>query len=185
MIKKYDRFSIGIISAIAWFVMLSFLLSAGLASAADRKPVSPTEIETLDGVSAPNFSLKDLKGKTVSFSGFKGKVVILNFWASWCPPCVAEMPSFKKIYSEMKSRGLEVIAVSSDRSARDTRDFVENKGLDFTVLMDEDRNVSREYKVFSLPTTFLINRNGIIVEKFFGEYDWTDREMKKKIERLL
>ncbi len=85
----------------------------------------------------------------------------------------------------MKSRGLEVIAVSTDRSAVSVRDFRDNHGLAFPVVMDEDREVTRLYHVFSLPTSFLINKKGLIVEKFFGAYDWTGQEMKEKIEKLL
>jgi peroxiredoxin len=166
------------------FVLLSSA-SADAIAGGSNAPFSPNEIEKLDKSKAPEFSLKDLSGRSVVFSSFRGKVVLLNFWATWCPPCLAEMPSFRKIYGEMKSRGLEVIAVSTDRSVNDARGFADKKGLDFTILMDEGRLVTKLYKVFSLPTTFLIDRNGVIVEKFFGEYDWADQEMRKKIEKLL
>lgn len=134
---------------------------------------------------AADFSLKDLKGKTVSLSSLKGKVILLNFWATWCPSCISEMPSLNRLYKEMKSRGLEVVAVSTDRSAAGVRDFRDVHGLAFPIVMDDDREVTRSYHVFSLPTSFLINKEGLIVDKFFGEYDWTDQEMRAKIEKLL
>lgn len=152
-------------------VMLMTLLYSTFSAAADKQK-------------AADFSLKDLRGNTIALSSLKGKVVLLNFWATWCPSCVSEMPSLNKLYDELKSRGLEVIAVSTDGSASSVMDFRETHGLHFPVVMDEDREVTREYHVFSLPTTFLINREGIIVEKFFGGYDWTGKEMKGKIEKL-
>ncbi len=163
-----------------------FLINIGANSlaAGQREPVSPSEIDKLEKIKAPNFSLKDLSGRPVSLSSLKGKVVLLNFWATWCPPCISEMPVFNRLYKEMRSRGLEIVAISADRSEGYLRDYVSKHSLDFRVLYDEDRSVTKQYKVFSMPTTFLIDKNGIIIEKFFGEYDWTDQEIKKKIEKL-
>ncbi len=158
-------------------------MGAKAPAGSEKKPVSPSEIDKLNR--APEFSLKDLSGKPVTLSSLKGKVVLLNFWATWCPPCISEMPVFNKLYREMKGRGLEVVAISADRSEGYVRDFVSKHSLDLKVLYDADRTVTKQYKVFSMPTTFLIDRNGVIIEKFFGEYDWTDEEIKKKIEKLL
>ncbi len=172
----------------ALFIPLLFILTAMGTNApvgSDKKPVSPWEIDKLEKAKAPDFILKDMNGKAISFSAFRGKVILLNFWATWCPSCIAEMPSFNKAYQQMKGRGLEVIAVSTDRSLNDAKNFSDKKGLSFTILLDETRNVTKQYKVFSLPTTFLIDRHGIIVEKFYGEYDWTGQEMRQKIDKLL
>jgi len=134
---------------------------------------------------APDFILKDLTGRNIPLSAFKGKVVLLNFWATWCPPCRAEMPSLNKLYHSLNPLGLEVVSVSTDRSLSDIKDFLDRHKVDFPVLFDADRTTSKLYRVFSMPTTFLIDRNGIIVEKFYGEYDWTEPETKGKIEKLL
>jgi len=134
---------------------------------------------------APDFLLKDLSGKNFSLSSLKGKVIILNFWSITCPPCLSEMSSLNGLHNEMKSRGLEVVAVSSDRSVGEVNDYLNKKGFHFQILMDDARAASRLYKVFSLPTTFLIDRNGFIVERFFGAYDWADPDIRKKIEKLL
>jgi peroxiredoxin len=147
--------------------------------------ISPLNSDNIIKSKAPDFTLKDLNGKTVSLAAFKGKVVLLNFWATWCPPCRAEMPALNKLHHMLKPRGLEVIAVSTDRSINDIKDFLESHKVDFTVLFDADRNAAKQYRVFSMPTTFLISRSGIIVEKFYGEYDWTEPETKGKIEKLL
>lgn len=147
--------------------------------------ISPLNSDKIVNSRAPVFTLKDLNGKTVTLSAFKGKVVLLNFFATWCPPCRAEMPALNKLYHALKPRGLEIVAVSTDRSVNDIKDFLEKHRVDFPILFDGDRSASKQYRVFSMPTTFLIDRNGMIADKFYGEYDWTEPETKGKIEKLL
>ena len=134
---------------------------------------------------APDFTLKDIHGRALSLSSLKGKVVLINFWATWCPPCKAEMPSMNKLYHDLRAQGFEVIAISTDTSLSTIKDFLAENRLDFPVLFDEDKTVTRQYHVFSMPTTFLVDRNGMIVEKFYGEEDWSDPAVRKKIEKLL
>lgn len=157
-----------------------------LYSDAFSQPPSPYAIEKLSGQKAPDFTLNDINGKPVSLSSFKGKVVLLNFWATWCPPCRAEIPSMNRLQEKLKSRGLVVIAVSTDNRIDEPKRFVQQNPVNFIVLHDSNLKVSRTiYKVFMMPTTFLIDRRGIIVEKYFGEQDWTDPEILKEIEALL
>jgi peroxiredoxin len=163
------------ISLIVAFILLTAM---GAYSPADSDK-SPPVIEK-----AADFSLKDPRGGAVSLSSMRGKVVLLNFWATWCPPCISEMPSLNKLYQELRPRGFEVVAVSLDKSAENVREYVSKKGFKFLVLIDESNTVSRRYKVFSTPTTFLIDRKGNIVERFYGEYDWQDPDVKAKIEKL-
>jgi len=167
--------------------LLFFLTAMGTnaPSTDPARPVSPWEIDKLEKTKAPDFTLRDMEGRQFSMKSLKGKVVLLNFWATWCPSCVAEMPSFDRVLQQLRGRGLEVVAVSADRSLADVSKFVGKRPVSFPVVFDETRQVTKQYKVFSLPTTFLIDRNGIIVEKFFGEYDWAGREMRAKIEKLL
>lgn len=146
---------------------------------------SSRDTQKTDASKAPDFTLKDAQGRSLSLSSLKGKVILINFWATWCPPCKAEMPSMNKLYNELKGRGLEVIAVSTDSSLATVKDFLARNRLDFPVLFDENKTVSRQYHVFSMPTTFLINRNGMIVEKFFGEEEWTAPDIRRKIENQL
>jgi peroxiredoxin len=172
----------------ALLIPVLFLLTAmgpNVPAGDAAKPVSPWEINKLEKTKAPEFTLRDLQGRPVSIASFRGKVILLNFWATWCPSCIAEMPAFEKSYHQMRERGLEVVAVSTDRSLGDVKVFLEKRPVTFTVMLDETRQVTRQYKVFSLPTTFLIDRNGVIVEKFFGEYDWSGKEIRQKIEKLL
>lgn len=175
--------------------MLSFLLFSSfcllasgfspLAPAVLAQPPSPFDIEKLSGQKAPEFALKDLSGGEVSLSSFKGKTVLLNFWATWCPPCKDELPTIEKLHQAMKHRGLVILAVSVDTSAAKVRDYVRERPVSFSVLLDTTLSVSRSYKVFSLPMTFIIDKRGVIVDKHFGHRDWSKPEMMKSIEALL
>lgn len=138
------------------------------------------------GKYAPAFDLKDMNGKKVSLSEFKGKVVLLNFWATTCDPCKAEMPSMNNLYKTLKDRDFVVLAVSIDTSEKAVKSFISEKGILFPVLLDKDKEVYfDDYAVIGLPTSFLIDRSGVIAEKFLGERDWDSPEMKNKIMSLL
>jgi peroxiredoxin len=170
-------------------MFLFFLLTSVFflfSSVAFCQPPSPFAIDKMVGQKAPDFILKDLAGNNISLSSFKGRVVLLNFWASWCPPCRAEMPTMNKLNEMLKNRGFVVLAVSTDRSINDVKDYLSKNPVNYTVLIDHNLNVSRNlYKVFMMPTTFLIDRKGIIVKKYFGEQDWSRPDMIKEIEEIL
>jgi cytochrome c biogenesis protein CcmG, thiol:disulfide interchange protein DsbE len=170
-----------------FIVSLFFLLAMGSnpSTGGSKDTVSPHDADKIISVKAPDFILRDMQGKDIALSSLKGKVVLLNFWATWCPPCKAEMPAMNKLYNEIKARGFEVVAVSTDNSLSTIRDYLAKNRVDFPILHDEKKSVSKQYRVFSMPTTFLIDRNGTIVEKFYGEYDWTDSDVRKQIEKLL
>ncbi len=138
------------------------------------------------GKPAPNFALTDLNGKKVSLSEYKGKVVILNFWATFCGPCKEEMPSLNNLFISFKKDGLIVLAVSTDDSEKPVQSFIKAKGITFTVLIDKDQQVFFDrYAVLGLPTTYIIDRDGIIREKILGDRPWDAPEMKAKIGTLL
>jgi len=163
------------IMCIACLVLFSLVVmnfSAGGASAEEKSK-------------APDFFLKDINGRDLTLSSYKGKVVILSFWATWCPSCKDEMPKFNKLHNEMKSRGIEILAISSDYSLGYLKDYLDKNSFDFRIAYDEKRTVTRQYKVPYLPVTFLIDRNGFIAEKVTGEFEWPSAEMKTKIEKLL
>src|SRR4030043_1134390 len=137
------------------------------------------------GSLAPDFTLNDLCGKKVTLSQFRGKVVILNFWSIWCGPCLAEMPSLNKLYLEFKDRGLVVIAVAEDPAEKPVKSYVKEKGIAFLILIDKDKKVYFKYSLFGIPVTFLIDKKGVITERFFGERVWCSPEMRGKISKLL
>ncbi len=146
---------------------------------------SPWEGDKLIGQKAPDFVLKDVTGKAVSLSAIKGKAVLVNFWATWCPPCRAEMPTLNRLYKEYRNKGLAVVAVSTDRKLEYVTDFLEKHPVDFPVLMDSDSRTSRQFGVFSMPTSFLLDRNGFIIRRYLGEEDWTSPEIINAIKAAL
>ena len=138
------------------------------------------------GQTPPAFELKDLTGKKVAPLDRKGKIILLNFWSTMCAPCVAEMPSLNNLNTALKDKAFEVISVAIDSSDRPVRELVSNYKINFTVLLDLEKEVFFDlYAGPTLPASYLINQNGIIVEKFNGPRDWDSREMKNKILKLL
>ena len=125
------------------------------------------------GVPAPDFTLPDLGGQMVSLAEYKGKVVFLNIWATWCPPCVEEMPSMEKLYQELNNDGLKILAVSVDESgARAVIPFMKKNKLSFPALTDTKGAIRSLYQTTGVPESIIIDKDGIIVEKIIGPRDW-------------
>ena len=125
---------------------------------------------TTQDKTAPDFRLKNLEGQFVTLSEFRGKPVLINFWASWCPPCREEMPYLQQVYDEWTSKGLVLLTIDiGETPATITKYFAENN-LSLLVLLDTDKEVSQEYGITGVPETFLIDRNGIIRKKQIGAY---------------
>lgn len=126
--------------------------------------VNPSAIKT----KAIDFKLKDLNGKELSLSDLKGKKVFLNFWATWCPPCKAEMPEIEKLYQETKDSDLVIVAVEIGEPLDTVRPFIENNKYNFKVLLDPDQSVETKYNITSIPTSYFIDTEGNIVSKHVG-----------------
>jgi peroxiredoxin len=138
------------------------------------------------GSPAPAFTLNDLNGKRVSLADYKGKLILINFWATFCGPCKSEMPSLNNLFLAFKNDGFVVLAVSSDDSEKPVRSFIRDKSIAFPVLMDMDQKVLFDkYRVLGLPTSFLIDRDGLIIAKIMGDRPWDAKEMKESIGTLL
>lgn len=143
-------------------------------------------VEIVEGVEAPAFNLPDLKGKPQSLKDFKGKVVFLNIWATWCTTCEEEMPSMQVLSTALKGRPFEIVAVSIDTEPVEAvRKFADKYGLTFTILHDKSANIKEVYKTTGVPETFIIDQNGIIAEKVIGPRDWTQKENLKTVFDLL
>jgi peroxiredoxin len=135
---------------------------------------------------APDFLLQTLDGRDMQLSDYRGHIVFLNFWATWCGPCKIEMPAMEKLYREFRPKGFAVVAVSSDaEGAAVTRPYRDALGLSFTIALDPEMLVSRRYGVRSLPLTFLVNREGVITHQIFGARDWGESEARNGIRQLL
>lgn len=137
------------------------------------------------GDRAPDFSIKDEDGRKVKLSDFKGKVVFLNFWATWCAPCVDEAPEIEQIHRAFKNDQFQMLAISSDTSWAAVRNFQKEHGLAFPVLLDPGQVISRYiYKTTGLPETFVIDANGVIVKHTFAAH-WADPQLVMQIQALI
>lgn len=137
------------------------------------------------GDMAPAFTLPDIDGEMHSLGDFRGRVVVLNYWATWCPPCVDEMPSLQRLHEALAEKGLAVVAVSVDERFSDIERFVKRFGLTFTVLHDEGMKVSRAYQTFKYPETYIIGRDGRLRSKVVGERDWVEPSVIRDMVTLL
>lgn len=132
----------------------------------DQAPTAAPQI----GFRAPGFSLPRTDGSQTSLSELRGHVVVLNLWASWCPPCRAEMPTLQRAYQEYRDQGLEILAINTtfQDSPQSALDFAGDLGLTFPILLDESGDVSRSYQLRALPSTFFIDREGIVRRVVLG-----------------
>ncbi len=153
-----------------------------------------SEIEKVDrvqegiyeGETSPDFTLKDLQGREVSLKRFRGKIVLLNFWATWCPSCRKEIPSMIKLYERYKDKGLEIIGVNLDRMDKSgIEKFSSEHNITFPTLLDPAGKTAVLYGITALPATFILDRNGKIQERIAGGKDWSSEENLKKFETFL
>jgi len=148
-------------------VALLALLVVGATVGAGRGPVSI-------GSKAPDFEAANVAtGDTVALQDYRGKVVLLNIWATWCKPCEEEMPSMQRLYEALGPSGLEIVAVSIDRGDSETvRDWVRARNLTFDVLHDPEGRIERTYQTTGVPESFVIDQNGVLVKRQIGAYEW-------------
>ena len=137
---------------------------------------------------APSFSLKDLNNKTVALEDLLGKgPVVIDFWATWCKPCMASLDHMRDIYKELKVKGLEIVAVNEDdpRNVSKVKPLASSHRWDFIILLDTNKDVKRLYHVTGYPTTFVLDREGKVVYRHIGYTPGSEKDLKKEIEGLL
>ncbi|HVN91813.1 MAG TPA: TlpA disulfide reductase family protein [Candidatus Binataceae bacterium] len=138
------------------------------------------------GKEAPNFTLQDLNGKNVALSSFRGKVIFLNLWATWCPPCRSEMPSIQSLYKTFaKDKDFVTLTVSEDSDVSKPPAYIKKNKFDFPVLLDPRNVVGEAYDVSGLPESFVIGRDGRIVAHHIGPYDWANGDIRDALQDLL
>ena len=137
------------------------------------------------GDEAPGFRLTSEEGRPVDLQDFRGRLLVLNFWATWCPPCVEELPSLGEFHTQFAGRGVAVLGVSVDRDAAAYRQFLDKAGVKFPTVRGPERRISRLYGTFKYPETYLIDRAGKVVQRIIGKTDWTDPKMVEYVDRLL
>ncbi|WP_316245041.1 redoxin domain-containing protein [Gracilibacillus massiliensis] len=133
------------------------------------------------GDEAPDFQLQTLNGETAKLSDYRGQRVMLNFWATWCPPCRAEMPDMEKFYHNKDVEILAVNLAETEASVEDVHDFVEEFGLSFSILLDEGNQAATTYQIRPIPTSYMIDSKGIISYKAYGplNYEMMETEFEK------
>ena len=135
---------------------------------------------------APNFKLKSLDGEEVSLNEFRGKYVLVNFWATWCGPCKIEMPSLEALYQRFKNKNFVLLAISNDMFGSSiVKPFIKANHLNFTILLDQRLKASNAFGVTSLPSTFMIDPKGEIIGALFGAEDWASPSNILYFENLL
>ena len=136
-------------------------------------------------VKAQNFALKDLKGNEVHMEDYRGKVIFLNFWATWCQACLVEMPSMEKLYRELKNKDFIILAVDMQEDLEQVIKFKEKFELSFPILLDTDGVVASYYGVNAIPATFLVDRAGYLYAAAMGARDWASEDAFLLIKHLL
>ncbi len=177
-------------------IALAFILAPllatllwGIGAWFTRVPAPQEELPPVaPGLAAPGFTFPALAGGAVALSDHKGKLVLVNVWATWCPPCIEELPSLQRLYARMKGRGepFEILAVSIDALGADAvQKFVDRFGLTFPILLDPRGRIKKLYRTTGVPETFVIGRDGRLVEKVIGSRTWDSPEAVSYMEQIL
>jgi len=165
---------------VRWSAALGCLLAAAAASSA-----SAPALTSLAGDPAPALVLRDVNGTTHDLAQYRGKVVLVNFWATWCVPCRAEMPSIQKLRDRFAGKPFVVLAVNVDEPASRVRNFLDETRLDLPVVLDRNKTVTRAWSVRVMPTTFIVARDGRLRYRAVGDLDWNSDTVVGTISQLL
>jgi peroxiredoxin len=158
---------IGLLGGALVFVGLPPFLVPGPVSGVSGPTATPAPAAVV-GAPAPDFTLKNLSGEDVTLSKLRGQVVLINFWATWCGPCRAEMPDLQRRYDALKDQGFTVLAINDDEPIEDVRRFADAYDLTFTILLDPGESVVRLYRILAFPTTFIVDREGVVQKLHLG-----------------
>lgn len=138
----------------------------------------------VDRKPAPGFNLPDQNGQLVKLDSFRGKPVIINFWATWCPPCRAELPSMNRAWSKIKDDGIEMLAINIGEDEDTIFSFTAEYPIDFKILLDQDGQITSNWPVKGLPTTYIVDKEGRLAYVAMGEREWDADELLQKVRDL-
>ena len=147
--------------------------------------LAEAELKPWKGGVAPPLDLKDLEGRSVDLAALRGRVVLINFWATWCEPCRDEMPSLARLRDKLEGRPFELVMVNYGESNATVSRFVSKLGFSVPVLLDPEKRIAQEWKVGGLPMTFLVDALGRVRSSTFGEHDWSEGEAFSAVDRLV
>jgi len=169
-----------------WTTPGLFLLLALLYGVLTRPPTDSDHSAPRLGQPLADFTLPDLQGRLVQLSALRGKAVFINVWATWCPPCIEEMPTMQRLYERLHSRGLEVLAISIDAlGAQVVAPFMQQYQLTFPALLDPQDRIPHLYHIKGVPESFIVDKRGLLVDKVIGPRDWSHPQILALFERLL
>lgn len=137
------------------------------------------------GDTAPDFTITTDRGRTITRDNFGGKILVLNFWATWCAPCIEELPTLDAFQRQFAPQGVVVLGVSIDRNEKIYRSFLERAQLSFQTARDPDANLSASYGTFQVPESYILDRSGKVIEKVISNQNWMDPEFLARMRRLL
>ncbi|MFO1351208.1 MAG: TlpA disulfide reductase family protein [Gammaproteobacteria bacterium] len=160
-------------------LLILLLLMATLAGAA-QPALSPVDSTR----AAPDFKLPDIQGKTHALADYRGKVLVVNFWATWCAPCVKEMPSLQRAWEQLRGDRVQVIGINLGEEAADITQFIGKYPIEFPLLLDAEMAQQAAWGLKGLPTTFVVDPNGRIAYTVLGDKNWDDPEILKQIRAL-
>ena len=169
-----------ILIVVILIVLLSSMLVSGLAVTGCSGSVQGTQV----GNQAPDFHLLNLDGQSISLSDLRGKAVLVNFWASWCSPCRAEMPFIQRLHESWSDNELVILAVNAGEEPSTVKEFVDSFGLSFMILLDTKGEVALDYNVRGIPVTFFIDKDGMIRDIKFGTFS-SKAEIERRLSKII
>lgn len=161
-------------------LLISAVLGLALLGTAQAR-----DLQIYKGGATPPLVLKDLSGKTHDLKQYRGKVVLINSWATWCPPCRAEMPSMQRLKTTMAGKPFVILAVDMGETEAEVKAYIRQINTDFTVLLDQDGRALKAWKVFAFPTSYVVDAQGKIRYGLYGASEWDAADKVEKITQLL
>ena len=183
--KSFIRLKDGLLGLLIIVALTLLILRVQRPSPENPQPKA-NQFKSQEGYMAPRFSLRNLKGNMEGLDDHLGKVIVVNFWATWCVPCIKEMPSFESLYRRYRSQGLTLLAVSLDKGdSTKVQEFADKHKLSFPILLDTKGVAEKLYPSFSIPFTYVIDKQGRVVARVDGAKNWESSETFEAVEHLL
>ena len=183
--KSFIRLKDGLLGLLIIVALTLLILRVQRTSPENLQPKA-NQFKSQEGYMAPRFSLRNLKGNMEGLDDHLGKVIVVNFWATWCVPCVKEMSSFENLYRRYRSQGLTLLAVSLDKGdSSKVQEFADKHKLSFPILLDTKGVAEKLYPSFSIPFTYVIDKQGRVVARGDGAKNWESSETFEAVEHLL
>ena len=183
--KSFIRLKDGLLGLLIIVALTLLILRVQRPSPENPQPKA-NQFKSQEGYMAPRFSLRNLKGNMEGLDDHLGKVIVVNFWATWCVPCVKEMSSFENLYRRYRSQGLTLLAVSLDKGdSTKVQEFADKHKLSFPILLDTKGVAEKLYPSFSIPFTYVIDKQGRVVARVDGAKNWESSETFEAVEHLL